>query len=111
MVRRLFVYGTLGPGRPNAHVLEDIGGSWQPATVNGRLRSAGWGAEQGFPGIDLDDKCDPVAGYIFSSAALADHWNFLDAFEGAEYERTTTVAALEDGSRVEVFVYRLRSTG
>lgn len=22
----LFVYGTLGPGRPNAHILENIGG-------------------------------------------------------------------------------------
>ncbi|MGI4199102.1 gamma-glutamylcyclotransferase family protein, partial [Klebsiella pneumoniae] len=25
----LFVYGTLGPGRPNAHILENIGGTWQ----------------------------------------------------------------------------------
>lgn len=24
----LFVYGTLGPGRPNAHILENIGGTW-----------------------------------------------------------------------------------
>lgn len=26
MTERLFVYGTLGPGRPNEHVLRDIGG-------------------------------------------------------------------------------------
>jgi gamma-glutamylcyclotransferase (GGCT)/AIG2-like uncharacterized protein YtfP len=36
----LFVYGTLGPGRPNAHVLEGIGGSWQEGHV-GKL--AGFG--------------------------------------------------------------------
>ncbi len=29
----LFVYGTLGPGRPNAHILENIGGTWQEGHV------------------------------------------------------------------------------
>lgn len=27
----LFVYGTLGPGRPNAHILEKIGGHGRKA--------------------------------------------------------------------------------
>ena len=58
MVQRLFVYGTLGPGRPNAHVLDAIGGIWEPATVLGTLRHDGWGAEMGYPGIDLDDEGD-----------------------------------------------------
>jgi gamma-glutamylcyclotransferase (GGCT)/AIG2-like uncharacterized protein YtfP len=30
---RLFVYGTLAPGRPNEHVLADLGGTWEPAYV------------------------------------------------------------------------------
>lgn len=29
MIERLFVYGSLGPGRPNEHVLAVIGGNWQ----------------------------------------------------------------------------------
>ena len=28
MIQRLFVYGTLAPGRPNEHVLREIGGSF-----------------------------------------------------------------------------------
>ena len=35
MIHRLFVYGTLAPGRPNEHVLADVPGEWEPATVMG----------------------------------------------------------------------------
>ncbi len=49
-------YVTLGPNRPNEHVLKEIRGSWQDATVRGNLRQEGWGAEIGYPGIDLDKK-------------------------------------------------------
>ena len=38
-MERLFVYGTLGPGRPNEHILLKIGGTWQPASV--RLANSG----------------------------------------------------------------------
>lgn len=109
MTSKLFVYGTLGPGRPNAHVLETIGGTWQVASIRGRLREAGWGASQGFPGIDLDGKGELVSGFVFSSPHLDDHWDRLDAFEGVEYVRTTAVATLEDGSCMDVFVYCLRT--
>ena len=47
----LFVYGTLGPGRPNAHILENIGGTWQEGHVGGSLLEKGWGAKMGYPGI------------------------------------------------------------
>lgn len=46
----LFVYGTLGLGRPNAHILENIGGTWQEGHVGGSLLAKGWGAEMGYPG-------------------------------------------------------------
>lgn len=35
----LFVYGTLGPGRPNTHILENIGGQWAEGWVNGTLHN------------------------------------------------------------------------
>lgn len=41
MTRRLFVYGTLAPGRPNAHVLAEVPGEWEPATVQGTLLQEG----------------------------------------------------------------------
>jgi len=47
MIERLFVYGTLAPGRPNEHVLGEIEGSWEVATVIGTLRQKGRGATMG----------------------------------------------------------------
>ncbi|MCT7653989.1 hypothetical protein MBH78_02755 [Oceanimonas sp. NS1] len=42
MTTRLFVYGTLGPGRPNEHVLTAIGGSGKPPPSRERYaRKAG----------------------------------------------------------------------
>jgi len=49
MIQRLFVYGSLQPGHTNAHLLEQIGGTWQAASVVGMLRPEGWGAQQGYP--------------------------------------------------------------
>ena len=39
----LFVYGTLRPQQPNAHVMERIGGSWTAAYILGHLQQRGWG--------------------------------------------------------------------
>lgn len=111
MTHRLFVYGTLAPGRANAHVLAHVPGTWQPATVTGRLVEEGWGAAMGFPGIVVDADGDGVPGLVFSSEALADHWARLDAFEGDGYERVTVTATLADGSVVQADVYALRGAG
>lgn len=107
VTERLFVYGTLAPGRPNAHVLADVAGTWTPATVTGTLHAEGWGAAQGYPGIVLDPHGAAVDGLVFSSDELAQHWARLDAFEGDGYERVVTQARLADGTIVEAFVYRL----
>lgn len=104
---RLFVYGTLAPGRPNAHVLAIVPGNWQPATVRGTLFPEGWGAAAGYPGIVLDALGDEVHGFVFSSDVLAAHWERLDAFEGEGYERVVTTATLADGTRVDAWIYRL----
>ena len=109
MIERLFVYGTLGPGRPNEHVLEAIGGSWETAMVTGTLRHDGWGAEMGYPGIDLDEHGGEVEGFLFTSENLSDHWAALDEFEGEAYQRVLAKATLRNGSIVDAYIYSLRS--
>ena len=54
MQQHLFVYGTLGPNKPNAHILEVIAGTWSKGSVKGLLKEAGWVAELGFPGLMLN---------------------------------------------------------
>ena len=108
MTQRLFVYGTLGPGRPNEHVLTAIGGTWENGSVNGYLRSEGWGAEMGYPGIVLDARGDEIAGFIFSSENLEHHWGALDDFEGAEYERVLTDVKVAGKTAVSAYIYVLK---
>jgi len=108
MTHRLFVYGTLAPGRPNEHVLAGVPGEWEPATVRGELRQQGWGAEVGYPGIVLGEDGPEVEGVVFSSESLDEHWDRLDDFEGDGYERVVTGARLRSGGTVDAHIYVLR---
>ena len=108
MTERLFVYGTLAPGRPNQHVLADVPGVWEPASVTGRLLPQGWGAEVGFPGIVVDERGNAVDGFLFSSPSLDEHWDRLDAFEGDGYARVSTTVKLRDGRAEVAYIYVLR---
>ena len=108
MTDRLFVYGTLAPGRPNEHVLSEIPGTWEPATVKGTLHHAGWGAAAGYPGIVLDEMGREVQGFVFSSDEIAAHWTRLDEFEGEGYKRALVPATLRDGTIVQAYIYALR---
>ncbi len=105
---RLFVYGTLQPGAPNEYVLKDVEGTCEPATVSGRLVAEGWGAAAGYAGLVLDASAGEVPGQILSAESLAAVWDTLDAFEGDDYERTSTEAICTGGDRVEVQLYVLR---
>ena len=104
----LFVYGTLQPGGPNADVLSPISGTWQKATVSGRLVEAGWGAELGFPGLRLVEDAEDIKGSVLTSADLDTFWEELDDFEGAQYKRVLTTVTLESGENLTAFVYALR---
>ena len=104
----LFVYGTLAPGRPNAHVLAEVEGDWIPATVRGTLYQEGWGADQGYPGIILDDSQAEVDGLLFASPMLNLHWSRLDAFEGEGYRRVKTTALARNGDTVQAYIYELK---
>ena len=108
MLETLFVYGTLMPGCPNGHVLENIVGKFVPATVRGNLIGAGWSASMGYPGIKLDPKGDIVHGYLFYSHNLCNHWDYLDTFEGEEFVRAEVTAERYDELDVDTFIYVLK---
>ncbi len=108
MTQRLFVYGTLAPGQPNASLLADVPGHWEPASVRGHRHALGWGATMGYPGIVLDVRGDVVTGLLFSSDQLDAHFARLDAFEGDGYERVVTRVTRHDGSAVDAHVYQVR---
>jgi gamma-glutamylcyclotransferase (GGCT)/AIG2-like uncharacterized protein YtfP len=110
MTHRIFVYGTLAPGRPNEQVLAHLHGEWQPATVTGTLLQKGWGAAVGYPGIMLDKDGGEIEGFLFSSNSLVEHWTRLDEFEGEEYERVLTTVKLKDGTAVDAYIYALVSS-
>ncbi len=107
MVDRLFVYGTLAPGKPNAHILAPLGGAWEPGKIRGRLLMQGWGALEGFPGIVPDEQGEAVDGLVFSAERLADFWPTLDEFEGPGYQRVIAAVQMEDGRSVDAYVYAL----
>lgn len=107
-INKLFVYGTLGPGRPNEHILRAVGGSWKQASVTGKLYQEGWGAAMGYPAIIPATNGEEVEGYLFSSDTIAAHWYELDAFEGEAYERVVVKVKLKDGAIVEAYIYALK---
>ena len=108
MIKKLFVYGTLGPSGPNEHILGNIGGSWEIASVTGTLHNKGWGAAMGYPGITLDKVGETVNGFLFSSDNIAEHWSELDEFEGEAYERVLTTVTLQNKTVVDAFIYTLK---
>src|SRR3546814_1794753 len=106
MTNRLFVYGSLAPGQRNGHVLVNVPGRWEPATVTGALRQEGWGAAMGYPGIVLDPAGAAVEGFIFSSGHLFAPWARLDAFEGERSEEHTS--ELQSLMRISYAVFCLK---
>ncbi len=101
---RLFVYGSLQPGAPNAHVLADLG-NWAGGSILGVLDDAGWGASLGYPGVRSVGAGTRIRGQVLTADALP--WAELDAFEGDEYVRLVVMVDLDDGGTVEAAVYAL----
>lgn len=108
-MNQLFVYGTLCPGRSNAHILEKIGGSFEPGCVRGTLHPEGWGATYGYPAIIPDPAGEKVEGYLFHSENLPQHWMDLDDFEGEGYERVVVEVELVSGKKEKAFIYALKT--
>ncbi len=104
---RLAVYGTLAPGRPNAHQLDGLEGRWFEGRVYGTVVAAGWGADLGFPGLILDPEGESVDVLVFESGDLPEHWARLDEFEGSGYQRVVTAVHALD-SDIDACIYALR---
>jgi len=110
MNERLFVYGTLGLGQPNEHILKEIGGSFEEASILGILHDKGWGAKMGYPGLTIDAEGEKIEGYLFSSDNLNKHWLKLDDFEGEAYQRVLTKVKLKKNTLlIEAFVYTVKT--
>jgi gamma-glutamylcyclotransferase (GGCT)/AIG2-like uncharacterized protein YtfP len=100
----LAVYGSLAPGRPNHHELSALRGEWSRGKVKGRFVARGWGAALGFPALVLSKDGDDIEVQLFQSPDLPDHWERLDAFEGAEYRRTL-VQVETAGGLLDAWIY------
>ncbi len=107
-MNKLFIYGTLAPGKQNHGILKDIPGQWVAATVKGKIFDEGWGSELGCPGMIPSDEGDEIKGFLFTSDQLAQHWPMLDEFEGAEYMRMPVSVKYNNDEEVDAFVYALR---
>jgi len=109
---RLFVYGTLAPGRSNEHVLADLMGDWQPASTHGLFLPDGCATSYGFPALILDSDASAagdVAGKLFTSPDLPAFWPELDEFEGEGYRRVLATVTTAAGKRVKAYTYELNS--
>jgi len=101
----LFVYGTLAPGEENAHIMDGMEGEWRKASVRGTKHNIGWGIHKGHPGFIPDQDGDIVNGLIFTSNDLPANWVRLDKFEGADYQRISINATLENGNIIQAQIY------
>ncbi len=100
----LATYGTLAPGKPKHHRLAHLGGTWTTGTLRGHLVETGWGAALGFPALKLDAAGDLIEVHVLISQQLPQHWEWLDAFEGAEYRRSEVRVETADGP-VPAWIY------
>ncbi|MFK7891909.1 MAG: gamma-glutamylcyclotransferase family protein [Granulosicoccus sp.] len=107
-MQRLFIYGTLAPGQVNHHVVADIPGDWQRASVRGTVIQLHCGPTEVYPGLipgSDDELAGTVEGWVFSSEHLHSHWQRLDEFEGDEYERIVICVRIAESEFLEACVY------
>jgi gamma-glutamylcyclotransferase (GGCT)/AIG2-like uncharacterized protein YtfP len=107
----LIVYGSLSPGRPNHWRLAPLGGTWELGWVEGEREAVGWGSELGFPALHWRPAGPRVAAHLLRSAALRDHWEELDRFEGAAYQRILVPFYSDQGLRGVGYLYAAATNG
>jgi gamma-glutamylcyclotransferase (GGCT)/AIG2-like uncharacterized protein YtfP len=105
---RLAVYGSLAPGRPNHHVIEDVVGSWTQGFVEGELFEIGWGAAIGYPAMRWIPGRGRIAVDVLISERLPGAWARLDAFEGPDYRRVLIPVFGDGGLLAVANIYEAR---
>ena len=80
--RKLVAYGTLAPGQPNHHVIEEIGGAWTRCVVRGSVQF-----ERGFPVLTWNPSGGELEAHLLISGDLPKAWSRIDSFEGSGYKR------------------------
>jgi gamma-glutamylcyclotransferase (GGCT)/AIG2-like uncharacterized protein YtfP len=106
---RLATYGTLAPGQPNAHQLENLSGEWTAGVVRRHLREQGWGAALGYPGLVLAADGNEIEVHVLTSPDLPAHWERLDEFEGVGYRRVVAPVKC-NGEEVSAQLYVVRES-
>lgn len=108
MTNRLFVYGTLAPGRSAWSVIA----AWATGTPSeDRVAGALYDTGRGYPAAVFDgpgetvDTGNAVHGYVveLDPAGAAEAFTTLDRYEGPEYERT--VVRTERGVEVATYAW------
>lgn len=103
---RLAVYGSLRPGGSNAHLLDELSGTWVMGTVRGELVQQGWASAAGYPAIRLSPDGPTVDVHVLCSHDLPQHWERLDRFEGPEYRRSR-VSVESSGGPLSAQIYEI----
>ncbi|MEM6944716.1 MAG: gamma-glutamylcyclotransferase family protein [Pseudomonadota bacterium] len=109
-LHRLATYGTFPPGRANHHVVAPIGGIWREGYLEGRTRAALRGRWKGYAGFEPEPAGPHLAAWLLEAAALPDHWERLDRFEGDAFQRLTVDFHLTTGETLPAQVYVLGDT-
>lgn len=92
---RLACYGSLRPGEKNFHIVSDIEGTWTTGSVRGFVWK--W---SGYPVYAFDPTGPEIVVSILESPSLPAHYQRLDEFEGADYQRTLVPVDCGDGMLV-----------
>ena len=75
MIQRLFVYGTLAPGRPNEHVLSEIGGSWEAGDRDRNITPGRLGRGDGLSRESCwTNMATKFKDFYSARKKLSDHW-------------------------------------
>ncbi len=97
--KALIIYGSLAPDRPNHSKIKHIAGCWKKGIIKGKLENKGWGADLGYGGFKHTNikEQEVIEAFILFSNELDKYWQFIDEFEGKEYNRILVKYELENG--------------
>ena len=107
-ITNLFVYGTLQKGKQHERVLKKLNGIWKKGYVNGKRLNISSGPDYGYPGLKLDKKGSKIYGMIFQSKKLKKYIKKIDDFEGNNYKRVISKIKLEDGTKIDSYLYEIK---